>query len=125
MKYTQFEELPVWNSAVELTVKTFEVCEDRSFDRQGDFRFQLGKCGLSIPNNIAEGFERMTTKELIQFLHISRGSAGEFRSMLHVMGRMQRFAHLEPQRQQMLKDVISISKQLKGWSDNLKSRLKT
>jgi four helix bundle protein len=64
-------------------------------------------------------------EELIQFLHISRGSAGEFRSMLHVMGRMQRFTHLEPQRQQMLKDVISISKQLKGWSDNLRSRLKT
>ncbi len=65
MRYTKFEELPVWNAAVDLADKTFKLCEDKSFDFQGDLRKQLGKAALSVSNNIAEGFERHTTKELL------------------------------------------------------------
>lgn len=41
-----------------------------------------------VSNNIAEGFERGTTAELLTFLYIARGSAGEVRSMLHFMDRL-------------------------------------
>ena len=42
---------------------------------------------MSVSNNIAEGFERGTTAELLQFLYIARGSAGEVRSMLVLFER--------------------------------------
>ena len=44
---------------------------------------------LSVSNNIAEGFERGTTNELLQFIYIARGSAGEVRSMLRVKSRQE------------------------------------
>lgn len=119
MKYTRFEELPVWNAGIDLADKAFRFVEDKSFDYQGDLRKQLGKAALSVPNNIAEGFERSTTKELINFLYIARGSAGEVRSMLHVIARNQRYAKLEAERKELHELVASISRQLKGWIDAL------
>ena len=48
---------------------------------------QLERAVLSVSNNIAEGFERGTTNELLQFIYIARGSAGEVRSMLSLLLR--------------------------------------
>jgi len=50
--------------------------------RLAELRDQLRRAALSVSNNIAEGFERGTTAELLSFLYIARGSAGEVRSML-------------------------------------------
>lgn len=122
MKYARFEDLPVWNAAVDLADKGFDFCADKSFDYQGDLRKQFGKAALSISNNIAEGFERRTTKELISFLFIARGSAGEVRSMLHVVARNKRYTHLEKQRIELFDLVNSIGKQLNGWIESLEKR---
>lgn len=124
MKYTRFEELPVWNAGVDLADKVFRFVEDKNFDYQGDLRKQLGKAALSVPNNIAEGFEWSTTKELINFLYIARGSAGEVRSMLHVVARNERYAKLETQRKELHELVEMISRQLKGWIDALDKKNK-
>ncbi|HEV2492399.1 MAG TPA: four helix bundle protein [Terriglobia bacterium] len=48
--------------------------------------------GVSVSNNIAEGFERGTTPELLTFLYIARGSAGEVRSMLCLIEGIPEFA---------------------------------
>jgi four helix bundle protein len=82
MKYKRFEDLPVWKSAEELPVKVYALTKVVAFNMSGDLRDQLRRAALSVSNNIAEGFERGTTAELLQFLYIARGSAGEVRSML-------------------------------------------
>ena len=76
MKYKRFEELPVWRAAIELTLKTYDFTDKLSFRGRAGLRNQLERAVLSISNNIAEGFERGTTKELLTFLYIARGSAG-------------------------------------------------
>src|SRR5437016_6662830 len=82
MKYTRFEDLPVWKDAIELAVRTFSLTAKQCFRGHAGTRNQIERAVVSISNNIAEGFERGTTQELITFLYIARGSAGEVRSLL-------------------------------------------
>jgi hypothetical protein len=72
MKYERFEDLPVWKDAIELSVRVYTLTKDRFFNQPGDLRGQLRRASLSVSNNIAEGFERGTTAELLAFLYISR-----------------------------------------------------
>ncbi len=94
MKYERFEQLPVWQAAVDLAVRMYPWTAQPVFRGKGDLANQLQRAALSISNNIAEGFERGTTSELITFLYYARGSAGEVRSMLCVMERMTDFNDL-------------------------------
>jgi four helix bundle protein len=121
MKYSTFEELPVWNAAVNFAVAVFEFTEKADFKGLGDTKNQLERAALSISNNIAEGFERGTTTELINFLYISRGSAGESRSMLRICERQQRFSNFRSEISNLIGMAINISKQLHGWLESLKN----
>ncbi len=79
MKIERFEEIVAWQKGQKLTLdiyNQFRICKDYSF------RDQIQRASVSIMNNIAEGFERRSNKELKNFLFISKGSCGEVRSML-------------------------------------------
>ena len=73
MTYERFEDTPVWNAAQELGMDVFALVDDRAFDDLGDLRDQLQRAVRSVSNNIAEGFERGTTEDLVRFLYIARG----------------------------------------------------
>src|ERR1051326_6634973 len=92
MTYQRFEELPAWQKAAELYELTEDLLEDDRFQASRGFRDQLDRAALSVSNNIAEGFERGTTNELLAFLYIARGSAGEVRSMLLFSETLPEFA---------------------------------
>lgn len=121
MKYKRFEDLPVWKAAIDLGDRVFRLVDDRSFSGRGDLRNQLQRAATSISNNIAEGFERGTTPELITFLYYSRGSAGEVRSMLHLCERLPYFDHLKSQISDLKPLAESISRQIRGWADSLQN----
>jgi len=81
MKIEKFEDLLVWKEGVRLAVeiyKQFKNCRDFGF------KDQLQKAAVSIPSNIAEGYERQTNKEFIQFLYIAKGSCGELRTQIYI-----------------------------------------
>ena len=58
MKYNRFEELPVWKDAIELAVRIYELTARPAFRGYYSLKDQLERAGVSISNNIAEGFER-------------------------------------------------------------------
>src|SRR3954469_25079733 len=95
--YKRFEDLPVWRRAADLYdgVDAFLAVAPPRLSRS--FRDQLERATLSVSNNIAEGFERGTTNELLAFLYIARGSAGEVRSMLVVLSRRTWLAEFQNQ----------------------------
>jgi four helix bundle protein len=93
MKYSRFEELPVWKDAIELAVLVFALTARPVFRRYYSARDQLERASMSISNNIAEGFERGTTQETLTFLYISRGSSGETRLVLCLCERLPGFSN--------------------------------
>ncbi|CAN5167070.1 hypothetical protein BH20ACI2_BH20ACI2_02380 [soil metagenome] len=121
MKYSTFEELPVWNAAINFALQVFEYTQKADFRGLGDTKNQLERACLSISNNIAEGFERGTTTELINFLYIARGSAGESRSMLRLCESLDRFSNFRSEISNLTGLAVNISKQLHGWIDSLKN----
>ena len=52
--------------------------------RDYGFKDQIARSGLSIPSNIAEGFERHSQKECVSFLSYAKGSCGEPRTQIHI-----------------------------------------
>src|SRR5262250_2078493 len=116
MRYTRFEDLPVWNSAIDLAVQVYDLTERIEFRRRRSLRDQLERAAVSVSNNIAEGFERGTNNELLAFLYIARGSAGEVRSMLCLLERIPNFRLLNKEIGQLKKRAESCSRQLKGWT---------
>jgi len=121
VKYERFEQLPVWQAGMTLAERTFVLTADRAFNYQGDLRSQLQRAALSVPNNVAEGFERGTTQELLTFLYIARGSAGEVRSMLCLLERLDHFAHLKSKISNLRSLAESISRQLRAWAGSLQN----
>jgi four helix bundle protein len=81
----------------------------------------LERAALSVSNNIAEGFERGTTNELLAFLYIARGSAGEVRSMLCFIERRPAFVNLKFQISNLKLLAESCSRQLRAWAEYLQN----
>jgi S23 ribosomal protein. len=76
----KFEDLVIWQLARELLkliYDDFRNCKDYNL------KDQVIAAGLSIKNNIAEGFSRDSDKEFKQFLNISKGSCGEVKSVYY------------------------------------------
>ena len=80
----QFEDLRVWQDARVLVKAIYEASKQRDFYRDIGLREQIRRAAASAMSNVAEGFERGTRKEFIQFLNIAKGSVGEARSQLYV-----------------------------------------
>jgi four helix bundle protein len=76
-----FEDLEVWKMSrelVKLIYSDFIKCRDYTF------RDQISRAGISSMNNISEGFCRNSDTEFRHFLNISKGSAGEIKSMYYI-----------------------------------------
>lgn len=121
MKYKRFEELPVWRDALALAASVYALTEGAAFRRRYSLRDQIERAAVSVSNNIAEGFERGTNQELLAFLFISRGSAGEVRSMLCLLETIAGFADSRFQIQDLKSKAESVSKQLGAWVTSLKN----
>ncbi len=121
MKYDRFEQLPVWQASIDLAVRIYSLTARPIFKGHGSLRDQIERAAVSISNNIAEGFERGTTQELLTFLYIARGSAGEVRSMLCLLERIPGFADLRSEISNLKSLAEGISRQLRGWADSLQN----
>jgi four helix bundle protein len=119
--YERFEDLPVWKDAAELSARIFDFTDSNRFKGKGDIANQIQRAGLSVPNNISEGFERGTTNDLVTFIYYARGSAGEVRSILLVMKRIAAFEGMHREIDVFVKRAEGISRQLRAWANTLQN----
>jgi four helix bundle protein len=121
MTYARFEEIPAWQEAIRLAEGVYDMTESNNWPGSRSLQDQLERAALSVSNNIAEGFERGTTNELLAFLYIARGSAGEVRSMLCFLERRPAFSNFKFQISNLKLLAESCSRQLRGWADYLQN----
>ena len=105
----RFEDLEVWKRSARLSADIYKGI--RTLKDHG-FRDQLGRAGLSVPSNVAEGFERESIRECANFLSYAKGSCGELRTQIYIgldIGYLDR-----QQAQRWIKESIEISSMLAG-----------
>ena len=85
MTIIKFEDIIAWQKAQDLCVEIYLI-----FQNSNDFGFknQIQRASVSVSNNIAEGFDRMSDKEFVRFLYIALGSCSEVKSMLYLSNRL-------------------------------------
>ena len=81
MAYQLFEDLEVWKRSARLSCSVYK--ELRQLKDFG-FKDQITRSSLSVPSNIAEGYERKSLKELLNFLYYAKGSCGELRTQIYI-----------------------------------------
>ncbi len=114
MQYKRFEDIPVWQDSKKFIHQIYLLI-NRKVEIRKDFTLadQLKRAAYSISLNIAEGFERSSNTEFANFLNISKGSAGEVRSILHIMRDNDFIDEIEFKK--LYDDTENISNQLGGF----------
>ena len=81
--------MQVYQKALSFVVKVYDLASSNpKMSKDFGLKEQLQRAALSISNNIAEGFERETKKELIRFLYFAKGSAGECRNIFNFLQQL-------------------------------------
>src|SRR3989344_3790087 len=80
----KFEDLLAWQKARELTKFIYDISKYRNFEIDRGLQDQIRRAAVSVMSNIAEGFDRGTRQELINYFYIAKGSCGEVKSQLYI-----------------------------------------
>jgi four helix bundle protein len=84
LQIKDYEDLIAWQKARELTKVIYEATRKDSLSRDFGLIGQMQRASVSVMSNIAEGFQRGTTKEFIRFLITAKASCAELRSHIYV-----------------------------------------
>ncbi|BDW92491.1 hypothetical protein MACH07_13230 [Flagellimonas marinaquae] len=118
--YSSFEDLEVYKTTIKFTGQVYDLLKRSPLKEDFAMVDQVRRATISISNNISEGFERETDKELIRFLYFSKGSAGEIRNLFNLMEEVGYFKVEELV--DYKKQAINISKQLANYIKYVKKR---
>src|SRR6476620_11435279 len=84
MRIERFEDLIAWQKARQLTKGVYLTSLVGRFARDFVMCDQIRRSAISVPSNIAEGFERGTRAQFQHFLSIAKGSCAELRTQLYI-----------------------------------------
>jgi four helix bundle protein len=79
-----FESLICWQRARELAGFIYKITNAGDFNKDYGLKDQIRRAAVSVMSNIAEGFDRGTREEFINYLFIAKGSAGEVKAQLYI-----------------------------------------
>ena len=84
MKLVGYKSLKVWQKAMDLATLIYILTKKLPKEESYGLVSQMRRAAVSIASNIAEGHDRNTDKEFVQFLSIARGSNSELETQLYV-----------------------------------------
>ena len=112
MKIKSFRDLDVWKLGKKIVVNVYQVTKEFPKDELYGSVGQMKRAGLSIPSNVAEGFNRIHNREYRQFLYIALGSCAELETQIEIaleLGYLSQINHDE-----LLEDMDHESKMLRN-----------
>ena len=88
MKINSYEELIVWQKAMDLVIDIYTLTNTFPKSEQYGLTSQMRRAAVSIPSNIAEGSRRKTKKDYCQFVTIAFGSGAELETQIKIAKRL-------------------------------------
>jgi four helix bundle protein len=117
--YESFEELEVWKLAMDLCTEIYLITNFDAFSKDFGLKDQIRRSSVSVPSNIAEGYERDSKNQFIYFLTIAKGSCGELKTQLMIARNLN---YIDEKTYVKLADKSTITgKQLGGFINYLKA----
>ena len=122
MKVTKVEDFEIWKEGVDLVVLVYNLIKNTNLKRDFVLSEQIKKSVISIPSNIAEGFERNNNNEFKHFLNIAKGSIGELRTQIYISLRLELIN--KPQFNKLNNKIIRLSSKISNLITYLRKKQK-
>jgi four helix bundle protein len=119
--FRRFEQIEVWQRGCRLAVRIYELCEREPLSKDWGLRDQLRRAAVSIPSNIAEGYERNSRIEFRRFLLIAKGSSAELRTQLYLLKALKAYPTKEVDA--LVQECAEISSMIQSLIQNIQRKL--
>ncbi len=115
---SDYKDLNVWKESMDLVEDIYRLA--KCFPREEIYALsnQLKRAVVSIPSNIAEGQNRNTLKEFIQFLYIALGSVSEVETQILIAQRLNYIQNIDNE----LKQITKIRKMINALINSIKGK---
>jgi four helix bundle protein len=120
MKINSFRDIMLWKESVMLVVNVYKITESQKLSRYYSLKEQIRKSAVSIPSNIAEGFERNNNNEFINFLRIAKASCAELLTQLIIAKEISALA--ESEYKSLEQSLTSLGFKMGGFLSYLKGK---
>ena len=117
--FKKLEDIEVWRHSCRIAVDIYKVTSLGQLEKDWGLRDQMRRSAVSIPSNIAEGFERESKAEFKRFLLIAKGSCGELRTQLYIVLALKYIE--KSQIDSLITECAEISSMISGLIRHLKS----
>jgi len=117
MSKFRFQDLRIWQLAIEIANELFDIADDLEKKKLYRFADQLRGGGMSMSNNIAEGSGSSSKKDFKQFLNIARRSTFENANILILLQKRSLLS--EESLDSMLKKLDALCRQITSFSNSL------
>lgn len=110
------KDLIVWRKAVGLATRIYKLTEAFTGHDRQTLSYQMRRCAVSVPSNIAEGAARSSRAEYIRFLDIARRSLSELETQVYICAELQ----LMPADSQIQNDMVEVGRLLTAMTRRLR-----
>jgi len=120
MEIKSYRDLEVWQKAMDLVVKCYQITKGFPKNEVYGLTSQLQRAAVSIPANIAEGRERQHSKEFIQHLSIAYSSLAELETHIQIAQRLNYISSANTK--QLLEQTAEIGRMINGLRKSIEKR---
>jgi len=120
MEVKSYKDLEVWQKAMDLVVKCYQITKNFPKSEVYSLASQLQRAAVSIPANIAEGRERKYSKEFVQHLSIAYSSLAELETHIQIAQRLDYISSVNTK--QLLEQTGEIGRMINGLRKSIEKR---